>query len=109
MESIVLCQFLEDVYSATLSPAESTARFGEEAVCVCSTNFTTAFPLWKINSESYQITDLPLGYEATEQNLTFRVYQNLTIVRCSFLIMADGVLREVPSNIGRVTLEGTPG
>ncbi|CAI8031479.1 hypothetical protein GBAR_LOCUS17864 [Geodia barretti] len=95
-------------FSAILSPANSTVLSGEEVTCVCSSNFNTVFPLWEINSEAYQITNLPLGYEATGSNLTFRVYANLTVVRCSFLIIADRLAREVHSNIGRVFQQGIP-
>ena len=40
-------------------------------------------PMWEIDGINYRVTDLPLGYEASGANLTFRVY-NSTSIRCFF-------------------------
>jgi hypothetical protein len=74
---------------------------------VCSTSFTTAFPRWEINSEVYQITDLPFGYVASGMNITFSVHENLTVIRCSFLRVIDLKIVEIFSNFGTVSL-GVP-
>ena len=58
----------------------------------------------------YQVTDLPLGYTAAEQKLTFRVYYNLTLIQCSFLtVTSQEMFHEIHSNFGKVTLKEKSG
>lgn len=80
----------------TTLPIESTLTY------TCSTNLPDAYPLWEIDSQPYQSTDLPYGFEANGYNLTFSVHKNITTVQCSFLTFIGGILVEIYSNTSTV-------
>ena len=76
---------------------------GSEVTFVCSTNLPATYPLWEIDSDVYDVTELPLGYRARGSSLIFTVYDKEITIRCSYLTRyTNGTFLKICSNKGTV-------
>jgi hypothetical protein len=82
-----------------IQPDHITISAGNTTTFVCISEFSTTIPLWMINETMYRVSDLPLGYEAKQSDLSFPAYYT-TLIRCCFLTLSEG---QVCSNVGTVT------
>lgn len=64
--------------------------------------------MWEIDGADYRVTELPLGYEADGANITFRAFNDTTILNCFFNVfnVSTGNFEVVHSN--NVTITTTP-
>lgn len=102
---------LSNEFIVELKPEAVHDRVGTIVTLECSYNLPfVLIPTWQVNGRDYRVTDLPLGYEATGANLTFRAI-NSTTIRCSFnaFNVSTGEFVEVYSNKVTVTTTPSPG
>lgn len=67
-----------------LEPRTVRVPLGTNVTLECSYNLPIKLvPTWEVDGMDYRVTDLPLGYEASGANITFRAI-NSTSIRCFF-------------------------
>ena len=80
---------------------------GTEITLVCSSNSKASFPRWEINSDGYDVTDLPSAYKTMGSTLTFTVIENIYTIRCAFVVFAVAMTTEVCSNTVYIHIDHT--
>ena len=87
-----------------LKPKAVNVTIGTTVTLECSYNLPfVLIPMWEIDGMDYRVTDLPLGYEATGANITFRASNHS--IRCFFdaFNVTTGEFVEIYSNEAKVT------
>ena len=83
------------------NPSNATVAAGEEVTFRCSFSGTIDLPLWNIGGTIYSSSDLPAGFQYTEEGLHIpAVWESLNHTRfiCFFIIYDGGHLSRVNSS-----------
>jgi hypothetical protein len=105
--TVYFCQGAEcvdlDEYNTTLLPWNTTAFDGDTISLTCSTNLPATYPSqWEINSQAYEITRLPDGFNASGLTLEFEFMAEIKF-RCLFRLYLDGSVVDICSSITTIT------
>lgn len=93
-----------------LEPKAVNITIGTPVTLECNYNLPfVIIPMWEIDDVNYRVTDLPLGYEGTGANITFRATN--TTIRCFFdaFNVSTGEFEKLYSNEVTVTTTPSPG
>jgi hypothetical protein len=92
-----------DEYHAALQPGSTTGFDGDTITLTCSTNLPATYPSqWEINSQAYEITRLPDGFNASGLTLEFEFMAEIKF-RCLFRLYLDGSVVDICSSITTIT------
>ncbi|CAI8018598.1 Pikachurin [Geodia barretti] len=105
--TVYFCQGAEcvdlDEYNTTLLPGNTTAFDGDTISLTCSTNLPATYPSqWEINSQAYEITRIPDGFNASGLTLEFEFMAEIKF-RCLFRLYLDGSVVDICSSITTIT------
>ena len=74
----------------------------------CFSNFSNAYPRWRINNQVYEITYLPLNFTATKTSFSF-IFETRASVSCFYTIFFNGRVIDICSDITHLIPEQVRG